>query len=111
MPAEQLIKAKLEVQNWGPKQSDKSANVVVPPSHGWANKGGGDNFSAFSTSEKVAEAQQLLNKLGYVVGTPDGIVGAKTRQAVRRFQRAKGMQETGQITSELLQSLREVTSG
>lgn len=111
MPAEQLIKAKLEVQNWAPKQTDKSANVVVPPSHGWANKASEDKLSAFSTKEKVAEAQQLLNKLGYVVGTPDGIVGAKTLQAVRRFQRAKGMPETGQITSELLQSLREVTSG
>jgi len=111
MPPEQLVKAKLEVQNWAPKQTDKSANVVVPPSHGWANQGDGEKVSAFSTSEKVAEAQQRRKKLGYVVGTPDGIIGAKTRQAVRRCQGAKGMQETGQITSELLQSLREVTSG
>ena len=111
LPAEQLIKAKLEVQNWAPQDADRRANVVTPPANGWAKKGNEDDFALFSSNERVAEAQQLLNKLGYVVGTPDGIVGAKTRQAIRRFQKAKGMPETGQVTSGLLQSLREVTSG
>ena len=111
LPAEQLIKAKLEVQNWAPQDADRRANVVTPPANGWAKKGSEDDFALFSSNERVAEAQQLLNRLGYVVGTPDGIVGAKTRQAIRRFQKAKGMPETGQVTSGLLQSLREVTSG
>ncbi|MGI9412243.1 MAG: peptidoglycan-binding protein, partial [Hyphomicrobiales bacterium] len=110
LPADQLVRAKLDVENWAPQATDKRANVVTPPAKGWAKQDGTDELALFSTGEMIAEAQQMLNKLGYVVGTPDGIIGARTRQAVRRFQKAKGMSETGHVTPSLLQRLRETTS-
>jgi len=48
--------------------------------------------------------------LGYEVGTPDGISGAKTRDAVKSFEAVNGLPETGQITDELIQKL-EIATG
>ena len=50
----------------------------------------------------VSRAQSLLNKLGYDVGMPDGLMGAKTRDAIKSFERKNGLQETGQVTIPLV---------
>ena len=59
---------------------------------------------------KIREAQTLLSELGYEVGTPDGISGSRTRDAVKSFEAVNGMPETGNITDDLLQKL-ETASG
>lgn len=43
----------------------------------------------------VRQAQERLNQLGYAAGTADGLVGPKTRAALRRFQQEKGLKVTG----------------
>lgn len=43
----------------------------------------------------VLQIQCLLLYLGYPVGTPDGITGSQTRQAVKLFQAAEGMKADG----------------
>jgi len=50
----------------------------------------------------IQKAQESLAYLGYDVGTPDGIVGPKTRSAVKAFQRSKRLDETGEITENLV---------
>ncbi len=45
----------------------------------------------------VKEAQQKLNALGYDVGVADGVAGAKTTNALRRFQSERGIQVTGRL--------------
>lgn len=57
----------------------------------------------------VIEMQDQLNRLGYDVGKADGIVGSRTRDAMKRFQRAKGMPADGYANKELLQALRQAT--
>lgn len=47
----------------------------------------------------VRQAQERLNQLGYAAGTPDGLVGPKTRAALRRFQQEKGLKVTGVLDS------------
>ena len=41
-------------------------------------------------------------KLGYDVGTTDGIAGKKTADAIKAFEDATGMSETGKINPRLL---------
>ena len=58
----------------------------------------------------VTRAQGLLNKLGYDVGMPDGLMGAKTREAIKSFERKNGLEETGKVTIPLVAKLERLTS-
>jgi membrane-bound lytic murein transglycosylase B len=40
---------------------------------------------------EVLALQGSLNRLGYAAGTPDGMIGMRTRQALRDFQRDRGL--------------------
>ncbi|AWK86972.1 lytic murein transglycosylase [Azospirillum thermophilum] len=65
---------------------------------------------ALSRDERM-ELQQRLASLGYEPGTPDGIVGANTRNAVRRFQKSVGAIPDGFATKGLLDRLRQSGTG
>ncbi|HET7096250.1 MAG TPA: peptidoglycan-binding domain-containing protein [Casimicrobiaceae bacterium] len=58
----------------------------------------------YSTST-VRAAQQALNDRGYNAGPADGQWGATTEDAVKRFQRASGLPETGDLGSSTLSAL------
>lgn len=58
----------------------------------------------------VREAQQLLTSLGYQPGPVDGLMGKRTRQAIRAAQSDQRQIPTGKITEELLQTLRKRAS-
>jgi membrane-bound lytic murein transglycosylase B len=57
---------------------------------------------------QVEEMQNLLIGLGYDPGIPDGVVGSRTRAALREFQRQARRAADGHPTPELLESLRQV---
>ena len=59
--------------------------------------------------DSVIEAQRLLVRLGYKIGAPDGIPGAKTKEAIRNFQHKQGLNEDGQVSPQLLGHLRHAT--
>ncbi|WP_310877189.1 peptidoglycan-binding protein [Priestia megaterium] len=71
-----------------------------------------------SRGDAVKSLQTKLNKLGYSVGTLDGIFGVKTEQALIRFQKAQGLKQTGiadsatvsKIESELAKSTPPVST-
>lgn len=63
---------------------------------------------ALSKDERM-ELQQRLAALGLEPGTPDGIVGANTRNAVRRFQATIGAVPDGFATKGLLDRLRQAS--
>lgn len=48
-----------------------------------------------STGSEVRQIQQRLIQWGYLSGTADGIYGAKTEAAVKRFQRNNGLTPDG----------------
>jgi membrane-bound lytic murein transglycosylase B len=56
----------------------------------------------------VMEMQELLNKLGHDVGTPDGVLGSRTRQGVREFQLGNAIPADGYASYEMLTALRIV---
>ncbi len=62
---------------------------------------------ASSTSAAVVrELQRELNQLGYDAGPSDGIMGARTRGAIRSYQRSQGLLEDGEASSALLNHVR-----
>jgi len=58
------------------------------------------------TFEEQRELQQLLEKRGYDVGRIDGVLGLKTRVAIRDVQIKFGLPADGWPTAELLARLR-----
>ena len=58
-----------------------------------------------SRSERL-ELQERLTERGFDPGTADGIIGANTRSAIRRYQQQLGWPADGHPTQELLGRLR-----
>lgn len=58
----------------------------------------------------IAAAQRTLNQLGYNAGKTDGIVGPNTGQAIRTFQKDRGLVEDGRLTLALADKLKAETS-
>ena len=50
----------------------------------------------------VTAVQANLLRLGYELGGADGLLGHRTREAVRAFQTSLGISPTGQVSEELL---------
>ncbi len=59
-----------------------------------------------SSGAAVKEAQLMLQKLGHYKLPLDGSFGPGTEAAVKAFQKAKGLSQTGQIDGNTLQKLR-----
>ncbi|MFO1123644.1 MAG: peptidoglycan-binding protein [Hyphomicrobiales bacterium] len=59
-----------------------------------------------ASANPVLEAQQLLGKLGFNIGEPDGTMGVKTQNAIRLFQLQSGLEVTGEVTPDLLDAMR-----
>ena len=58
--------------------------------------------ATYSDKETVKAVQEALNAAGYNCGTPDGIAGNNTKNAILSYQASKGMKQTGVIDDELL---------
>ena len=98
-----LAEAEGTVGAWTAKDAAPEANEVLEPQE-WADASPATNASL------VTRAQDLLNKLGYDVGVPDGLMGARTREAITSFERRNGLAETGKVTIPLVAKLERLTS-
>jgi peptidoglycan hydrolase-like protein with peptidoglycan-binding domain len=58
------------------------------------------------TFEETRELQELLQKRGYDVGRIDGVLGLKSRVAIRELQIKSGLPADGWPTAELLAAAR-----
>ena len=57
------------------------------------------------STEVIGAVQHMLTELGYDAGRIDGMLGDKTRQAIRKFQSDSGLPQTGLASEELLEIL------
>jgi len=48
---------------------------------------------------RVEEIQQILRDAGFDPGPVDGVMGGQTRSAIKKFQKEKGLKQTGKIDS------------
>lgn len=83
---------------WAPVEIDIASNFA--PIGTWDDEF--DPGPAITNRDVVMRVQMLLGKLGYDIGTPDGIPGPKTREAVAAFERATSMNESGAVNPRLL---------
>ena len=58
------------------------------------------------TRYDVVEMQSMLTSLGFEPGEPDGIIGEKTRRAIRMFQKSVELPADGYPDAGLLEQLR-----
>ncbi|HCN31521.1 MAG TPA: hypothetical protein DIS83_00115 [Rhodobiaceae bacterium] len=54
----------------------------------------------------MRELQSLLTNAGYPTGKPDGMMGRKTRDAIRAYQKKYELQPDGYATPALLNRLK-----
>ncbi|PZR78572.1 MAG: hypothetical protein DI537_42040 [Stutzerimonas stutzeri] len=57
---------------------------------------------------RVAYLQRLLTRAGYVLGPVDGIIGGKTRKAIKAFQLASALPESGEFDTATVSRLRQI---
>jgi peptidoglycan hydrolase-like protein with peptidoglycan-binding domain len=61
-------------------------------------RGGGDR-------EQVRAVQQALKDKGHDPGSVDGVMGPKTRSALRDFQKKEGIKDTGRLDPDTMSKL------
>jgi N-acetylmuramoyl-L-alanine amidase len=70
---------------------------------------GDRTLSQGSRGPEVTELQKKLVSLGYVVGNVDGIYGSKTKAAVTRFQKERGLKVDGIAGPQTIKELKLMT--
>ena len=103
MRPEQLEKARGEAEIWKPKPLNREANTVALK-ESW-KKGSTLERATVSQKELVRRAQATLSKLGFDPGPADGIMGAKTEEAIKAYQQKFGLPVDGRVTPGLVESL------
>jgi localization factor PodJL len=98
LDAETMTRLTDIVNNFKPTSIDLAANFA--PIGTWSKTF--DPGETIAARDIVASVQKALNKLGYDVGTPDGIAGDKTAAAIKAFEQSTGMSEVGLINPRLL---------
>jgi peptidoglycan hydrolase-like protein with peptidoglycan-binding domain len=64
----------------------------------------------YTLSYSSRNLQILLNELGYNVGSPDGILGTKSKAAIRAFQTDAGLPVSGEASLSLFSKLQEAVN-
>ncbi|WP_420959384.1 peptidoglycan-binding protein [Brucella sp. IR073] len=100
---EQLERAKGMVSLWKAKPLNEAANSVDVPD-AWLESQP-MTTGTVDMKKAVRNIQLILSRSGYDAGTPDGVMGAKTRQAIAAFQKANGMKPTGDVDQPLVEAL------
>jgi lytic murein transglycosylase len=76
-------------------------------------RGGGPFVQEWPRDERVLtldecyQMQQLLTRRGFAIGEPDGLIGPRTRLAIRDFQASVGQIPDGFASSDVLDRLRQ----
>ena len=63
------------------------------------------SMPAYESRDTIRSVQQNLNDHGYNAGPVDGIMGPRTRAALKEFQQANGLKEDGRLDQQTLAAL------
>jgi peptidoglycan hydrolase-like protein with peptidoglycan-binding domain len=72
-----------------------------------SSKGGmkSDHAQMGGNKEQVKAVQQALKDKGHDPGNIDGVMGPKTKAALKEFQKAEGLKESGRLDNETMSKL------
>jgi hypothetical protein len=84
-----------------------SSHAMSSSNEGMSNDMNASGSSSSSTGNEstVRSAQQALKDKGYDVGTADGKMGPRTEDALKQFQQAQGLPQTGDLDQQTLSKL------
>lgn len=102
LDADALAKAKAEAESWKARPTDPAANAVDIPAE-WSGKD--THTASVDMTKAIRNIQAILNNNGFDAGPPDGIMGEKTRMAIKAFQKSVGQEPTGELTDALVREL------
>ncbi|PKQ07829.1 MAG: hypothetical protein CVT72_01765 [Alphaproteobacteria bacterium HGW-Alphaproteobacteria-11] len=106
MDAADLAKAKVAAETWRARTPEPLANGDISTLKSWdVSAVGNIGGDAAPTRDAIARTQALLNRLGYDAGSPDGLMGPRTRDAILSYQMTEGLEATGTVTTETLATL------
>jgi peptidoglycan hydrolase-like protein with peptidoglycan-binding domain len=88
-----------------PPPAETAAPASEPPVQISVAKG--QPIGPESSAEQVAELQAVLLALGFKLGEPDGVYGAKTRGAVIRFQKNHNLDADGLVGARTAKAMNE----
>ena len=103
MDPSDLADARIAASGWHAKTRNPVANGNLSSLKSW------NSAAAGPADPDIAQAQSLLNKLGYDAGPPDGMMGPRTKEAIAAFQKANGQAPSGRVSPELLIELEGQT--
>lgn len=98
LTADAVSRVTNELDLWQAEPIDLAANFA--PLGTWSP--GFDPGETITTRDVVSKVQMVLARLGFDVGTPDGLAGPKTAEAIKAFERGTGMSESGTVNPRLL---------
>src|SRR5690606_28372566 len=98
LDADAILRLDGTVDSWIPEDIDMAANFA--PIGAWDETF--DPGPAIANSDVVLRVQMRLGNLGNDVGSPDGIAGPTTSDAIAAFERASGPTDSGGINPRLL---------
>jgi hypothetical protein len=81
-------------------ERERETGAPLPESKGTARMGTGHH-----SMTNVKQAQQALKDKGHDPGPIDGVMGARTQEAIKSFQSANNLQATGTLDAETSQKL------
>lgn len=90
-----------------PLPEDAAHGVLTVRDHRYRLAIGDLNPIDDTPDEGVSGAQGRLANLGYDVGPSDGLMGPRTRAAIRAFQRDFRLKRTGRLDRQTLDKLKE----
>lgn len=61
----------------------------------------------FMRGKSVTMLQELLRRMGYPMQDQPGLFGVHTRDAVKDYQKKRGLKTTGVVDAELLQQMQQ----
>ena len=85
--------------------SNASGNMASGTNNGASAASSANGMSSENSQDMIRSVQQNLNDRGYNAGPVDGIVGPRTRAALKEFQQSNGLNQNGQLDSQTLAAL------
>ena len=92
-------------QQAGSSANDQSAQGSSQAGSSSSTSQNGSASSEQNNPEFVRSAQQALKQKGFDVGTVDGQMGPNTESALRNFQQAQGLPQSGDLDQQTLSAL------
>ena len=92
---EQAAQIRARAAGWTPTRPNRAANGIFPQQ---ASQGA-------ATPQQIAAVQNALAALGHEPGPADGVLGGGTQAAIRNYERENGLNETGNVSPQLIESL------